>query len=83
MNSGFSLVIPSYKLLELLNIKELVEMRKKGDEEAEKRNKLQQERKETNTSLDAITKDDFHKILHKASQPIKHEVESDSKSSET
>jgi hypothetical protein len=32
---------------------------------------------------DGITKKDFHSILDKASQPIKHEAQSDSEKSET
>ena len=39
--------------------------------------------KNRRTKPSGITKKDFHAILDKASQPIKHEAQSDSKSSGT
>lgn len=82
-NTGISYVIPAWKLRELLYIEELVEMRRKTEEYLERRAKELRKPKETGTSLDVLTKNEFHKILDKASQPIKFEDESDSGKSET
>jgi len=79
-NSGITNVVPVWKLLELLNIKEFVEMRKRDEERMEE----EQKKKVSGVTLDSLdsdvlTKEQFHEILAKASQPIK-KPESDSKS---
>lgn len=71
-NSGITNVVPVWKLLELLNIKEFAEMRKREDE----RMAEEQKKKVSGVTLDSsdseiLTKARFHKILDKASQPIK------------
>ena len=69
-NSGISCVVPAWKLMELLYIEELTEMRRENDEKMKREAKEKRQKKETGTSLDGITKNEFHHILDKASQPI-------------
>lgn len=68
-NSGVAYVAPAWKLVELLNIKELTEMRKRNDAKIQKRLEQERGKKEGGATFDVLTKDDFHQVLDRASQP--------------
>ena len=77
-NSGIACIVPASKLLELLKIKELVDMRKKLDQTKLEALEKETKQKGSDVVLDSITREQFHSIIKKAAQPIE-KPESDSK----
>ena len=71
-NMGISIVVPAHKIMEILNHPELVDMRKKTDEEIAKENLPTPDSTLRKQKLEQVfTKTDFEAALKKASRKIK------------
>ena len=66
VNMGIAIVVPANKILEVLNQKELVDMRKKSDEE----NRKKQMPVPDTVQREALTVKGFEKILGRVSRPL-------------
>lgn len=75
LNTGIGMVVPATKIMEITQHEGLMKEKEKDRKKFNMRN--------IPTPDSAITKDEFHRILDKASQPIKRKTESDSEKSET
>lgn len=74
-NSGISCIVPAWKLLELLNMEVLDEMRRKNDASMKKElDEAKQPKKDVNVTLDTLTKSKFEKTLEKVFTTPTHSI---------